>query len=203
MKKILIPMVGLLLMAGCGQSAREETATTATEEPQTEMRQEEEAPAASRESTQAAAVTEKRGEKAEVDFLSDCDALEIWQGTIQGVPNADARDMYIMAQCFSNREFDLIVYSNRKIGLSEAADDKAGTIKPNVPGAEYYAFEIPKREADPAEEETETFAYVFPSQVKVYKRFEDGWYQVHQEQVSSFEELGRLKLNTVQKRIGS
>lgn len=203
MKKILIPMAGLLLLVGCGQSGREETATTTVEEPQTELVQKEEAPAFRQENTPPETVADKRGQKADVDFLSECDALEVWQGTIQGVPTNEAGDVYVMAQCFSNRHFDLIVYSTRKIGLGDAADDKAGTIKPDLQGAEYYAFEIPKREADPTEEETEAFAYVFPSQVKVYKRFEDGWYQIHQEQVGSFEQLGRLKLDTVKKRTGS
>lgn len=205
MKKILIPVAGLLLLAGCSQSPKEETATGTTNA--VEIQQQEPAgepsPVAEKEQPARSARAEEKGEKATVDFLTACDALEVWQGAIQGVPAAETGGIYVMAQCFTNKDFDLIVFSNKKLGLGEAADDKRGTIKAGIPGAEYYAFEIPKKEAEESEEETEAFSYVFPSQVKVYKRFEDGWYLIRQERVSSFEELGQLKYSTVHKRTRS
>jgi hypothetical protein len=136
-------------------------------------------------------------DKIDFDFLSVCDSLEIWQGGIQGVPKSDSTGLYIMAQCFANKSFDLIVYSNREIELKEGVDYKNRRIRNGIEGAVYYAFVIPKKVPENPENEFDTYEYVFPSKVKVYRYFPGGWILIKEKEVNSFEELGRLKINSI------
>ncbi|AHM62410.1 hypothetical protein D770_20805 [Flammeovirgaceae bacterium 311] len=189
-------------MTACGGSGNENTAST-SEEALTEVEGPTVAADDIREDSPAPTASEKKGEKVNFDFLSDCNSLETWQGAIQGVQNAGSPGIYIMGQCFSNRHYDVIVYSRQAIKLGEATDTKSGNIRQGLPGATYYAFEIPKKEAEDPEDEFESFDYVFPSEVKVYQRREDGWYLINRKRVGSFEELGRLKLNTIQQNQAS
>ena len=144
--------------------------------------------------------TEAKLKKSTVDFLSLCDSLEIWKGGIQGVPQSDSTGVYIMAQCASNKEFDLIVYCERELSLDEATDYSKETIKNDIRDAAYYAFEIPKHKSINLEEGLDTYDYFFPCEVNVYKRFDDGWYLISKNRITSFEQLGRLKLNTIYKK---
>ncbi|MFN8415747.1 MAG: hypothetical protein U0U66_05405 [Cytophagaceae bacterium] len=140
------------------------------------------------------------GENMEVvnfDFLSDCDSLEMWLGTIQGIDRFDSTGPFIMAQCFANMHYDLIVYSSSKLELNNCANYKENRIVCNVSNVEYYAFQIPKKVPENPENEFDVFDYVYPSEVKIYKLFGKGWYQIDQQTINSFEELGRLKLKTI------
>jgi hypothetical protein len=199
MNKIFILIFGLWLVTACNQSGSENT-TSAAEEALTEVEGPTVAAEDMLEDSPAPTAAEKEGEKVDFDFLTDCNSLETWQGAIQGVETAGSPGIYVMGQCFANRHYDVIVYSNREIKLGDATDTKSGDIKEGLPGATYYAFEIPKKEAVDPEDEFETFDYVFPSEVKVYERRNDGWYLINRKRVSSFEELGSLKLNTIQQK---
>jgi hypothetical protein len=46
-------------------------------------------------------------------------------------------------------------------------------------------------------EDLDTYDYVFPSSVQVFKRTDKGWVLIKTQDVASFEQLGRLKLNTI------
>ena len=136
-------------------------------------------------------------EKVDFDFLTDCDSLEIWSGGIQGVERSDSTGVYLMAQCFSNKHYDLIVYSEQVVDYKYAVDNVTKNINSKIDGASYYAYEIPKIIPKNHENEFDTYEYVYPSEVKVYKLFNDGWYLIRKEKVKSFEQLGRLKLNSL------
>ncbi len=144
--------------------------------------------------------TENKIEKIEFNFLSECDSLQIWQGGIQGVAFSDSTGPFLMAQCFANKHYDLVVFSDRTIDLNEGADYKGNRIVDGLAGAEYYAFEIPKRVLEHPESEFDTFDYIFPNQVKIYKQFDDGWYLINEVNADSFEDLGRIKLNVIYKK---
>ena len=194
--------LSILILCGwslfsCSQSAKENTEAEVVEAPAEAPVQDATVEEVEKPEDSAPATAEKRTGKLDFDFLTDCKGLDIWRGAVQGVPASDAKALYIMAQCASNRQYDLIVYSEREIDLGAATDAKKGSIKKGLAGATYYAFEIPKKEAVDPQDEAETFEYVFPSEVKVYKLFEDGWYLINSKRVSSFEELGSLKINTI------
>ncbi|WP_224997690.1 hypothetical protein [Cesiribacter sp. SM1] len=202
MKKLTILILGLWLATACNQSGSEKAATK-SEEALTEVEGPMVAADDIRENRPAPTEVEKKGEKVDFDFLTECDALETWQGAIQGVEASGNPGIYVMGQCASNRHYDVIVHSNNNIKLGDATDTKSGDIREGLSGATYYAFEIPKKEAVDPEDEFETFDYVFPSEVRVYQRFEDGWYLINRKRVNSFEELGSLKLNTIQQNPAS
>ncbi|MCR6639839.1 MAG: hypothetical protein NVV82_12890 [Sporocytophaga sp.] len=144
--------------------------------------------------------TEYKLKKIEFDFLSECDSLQIWQGGIQGVAFSDSTGPFLMAQCFENKHYDLVVFSDRVIDLKEGANYKENRIADGLTNSEYYAFEIPKKVPENPENEFDTFDYIFPNQVKIYKQFNDGWYLINEVNVDSFEDLGRIKLNTIYKK---
>jgi hypothetical protein len=144
--------------------------------------------------------TENKSKKIEFDFLSECDSLQIWQGGIQGVAFSDSTGPFLMAQCFANKHYDLVVFSDRVIDLKEGVDYKENRIVNGLAGVQYYAFEIPKKVPEHPENEFDTFDYVFPNLVKIYKHFDDGWYLINEVHADSFEDLGRIKLNTIYKK---
>jgi len=188
-------IIGLYILIGCKQSSEKSTLSQKTDSVFQDTIAEIE--------PKKIPVTEQQEtkiEKIDFDFLSDCDSLQMWQGGIQGVDVSDSTAPFIMAQCFSNKHFDLVVYSKREIGLKEGTDFKEKVIKNGITGAEYYAFEIPKKVPEEPENEFDTYDYIYPNEVKIYKLFEDGWYLIKRENVNSFEELGRLKLNSIYKK---
>lgn len=197
-KNMKIPytlIIGLYILIGCKQSSEKSTLSQKTDSVFQDTIAEIE--------PKKIPVTEQQEtkiEKIDFDFLSDCDSLQMWQGGIQGVDVSDSTAPFIMAQCFSNKHFDLVVYSKREIGLKEGTDFKEKVIKNGITGAEYYAFEIPKKVPEEPENEFDTYDYIYPNEVKIYKLFEDGWYLIKRENVNSFEELGRLKLNSIYKK---
>lgn len=138
-------------------------------------------------------------EKSDFDFLSDCSSLEIWTGGIQGIEKSDSSHPYPMGRCITNKHYELILFPTGEFEHS----DFVSLIKKNkfsaLQNAAMYAFEIPMKESEEQENEFDTFEYVFPSIVKVFKKFTDGWYLINSEKINSEEELGRLKLNTIYK----
>ncbi|HSZ72650.1 MAG TPA: hypothetical protein VK750_08230 [Cytophagaceae bacterium] len=130
--------------------------------------------------------------KVNFNFLLDCDSLQLWKGRVEGARSDSS--LYIMAQCFANKHYDVIVYSKKDIALKDAIDFNRQTIQDKLPGAFYYAYELPKVLPKNPENEFDTYDYVFPSEVKVYKLKNDGWYFTGKQKVNSLEELGRLKL---------
>jgi hypothetical protein len=63
-----------------------------------------------------------------------------------------------------------------------------------------FAFVIPKTEPTEPENEFDVFDYVFPSDVKIYKKNTGTWKLINTERVESFEQLGELKLKTVTRK---
>jgi hypothetical protein len=132
-----------------------------------------------------------KGEKIDFDFLTGCDSLERWRGGIQGTQKHSMTCCYMMAQCFANKHYDLIAFNEQDVQRRNSK--KTNDQKPTT----YFAFEIPKKIPETPENEFDTFDYIFPSDVKVYRKFDDGWYLINSERVETFQELGELKLNTL------
>ena len=193
MKKLLILILVAHILFGCESSSETESVIKKTEV-------EQDTAIDKIENTHSAAKQEVKIEKIDFDFLTDCDSLDMWQGGIQGIDVSDSTGPFIMAQCFSNKHFDLVIYSNREIGLKEGTNFKEKSIKNGITDAEYYAFEISKKTPENAENEFDTYDYIYPSEVKIYKLFQDGWYLIKRQNVNSFEELGRLKLKSIYKK---
>lgn len=138
----------------------------------------------------------------DIDFLCDCDSLEFWKGKIQGAKESDSLGIYCMGQCATNLNFDIILFSKVALELKDCREwenKKNKRIYDSIPGVEYYVFEIPKTKSLEPENEFDTYNYVFPSEVKVYKKFEDGWFLIKKEKVNSIEQLGSLKAKTILK----
>lgn len=143
---------------------------------------------------------EQKIEKTDINFLCDCDSLEFWSGGIQGISASDSTGPYCMGQCYTNLNFDIILYSKDDLELRDCMvwkNKKVERILDSIPNVEYYAFEIPKTRQLEPEDEFDKFEYVYPSEVKVYKKYEDGWYLIRTERVNNFEELSRLKVNAI------
>ncbi len=143
---------------------------------------------------------EKKIEKTDINFLCDCDSLEFWEGGIQGVTTSDSTGVYCMGQCATNLDFDIILFSEKELKLNDCIEwknNKTERIYDAIQGVEYYVFEIPKTKHAAPENQFDTYDYVYPSEVNVYKKFDEGWYLIKKETVKTFEQLGRLKLNTL------
>lgn len=141
-------------------------------------------------------VETKPYETSEVDFFTVCDNLELWKGGIQGVPSSDSTGPYIMGQCFGDAHFDIIVYAEKDVELSDAVINHKD-LNTSLEGVSYFAFEIPKVTKENPEDEFDLYDYVYPSEVKVYKNVEGEWRLINTKEVSSFEELGQLKLESI------
>lgn len=115
-------------------------------------------------------------------FESDCDDLSIWEGGIQGVERSKKSYPYKMAECHSNLHYDLI------------------WTKSETEQQTCFAFVIPKVEPSEPENEFDIYDYVFPSDVKIYRKNAATWQLISTERVGSFEQLGELKLKTVTKK---
>lgn len=139
----------------------------------------------------------KKTKRTDFDFLSECDSLEIWKGGIQGTTEKQKTCCYIMAQCFSNKHYDVIVFNENDLELNVGSSYQENRINDNLVNTTYFAFEIPKKVPESPENEFDTFDYIYPSEVKIYQKFSDGWYLIETIEVSSFEELGELKLKTI------
>jgi hypothetical protein len=149
--------------------------------------------------------------KSSVDFLSACDSLRSWQGGVQGIDMSDSSGIYPMAECHTNDSYDLIWVPNT--GILKLKDSVGERLldyyhlegKKGFKNLTCYAFTIRKtkhKSTDQSDggcdcEDLDEYDYVFPSHVIVYKRIEQEWKQIATANIKSFEELGRLKLNTI------
>jgi hypothetical protein len=147
-----------------------------------------------------------------IDYCSACDSLDTWKGGIQGVDNSDSTGIYLFAECHTNKAYDLLFVPKGDIikfkssltydSLSRYYDAAQKMTYANL---DCYAFVIKKtthkkevsQDKDCDCEDLDTYDYVFPSSVRVFKRTDGGWGLIKTKVVASFEQLGRLKLNTI------
>ncbi len=147
-----------------------------------------------------------------IDYCRVCDSLDSWQGGIQGVNFSDSTGVFPFAECHTNKFFDLIWVPKGdiiKFKLSMGDDLEKyyyESKKENYKDLDCYSFVIPKTKhtIDYGNddgcgdcEDLDTYDYVFPSQVNVFKKTNNGWKLLSTKNIKSFEELGRLKLNTI------
>jgi hypothetical protein len=144
-------------------------------------------------------------EKVDIDFCADCKNLDTWIGGIQGVEISDSTKVYPFGECHTNLSYDLIwvpkgdiLKFNKEMGHDrllvyyeeESFNNKYSKL-------DCFSFVIPKKKKKPTAKDNSPFSYVFPSEVKVYKRTDNVWALIGAKNVKSFEELGRLKLNSI------
>ena len=147
-----------------------------------------------------------------IDYCTACDSLDIWKGGIQGVENSDSTGIYLFAECHTNKAYDLLFVPKGDIikFISSVTYDSLSRFynvaqKMNYKSLDCYAFVIKKtkhkkeisQDKDCDCEDLETYDYVFPSTVRVFKRENKNWTLIKTSTVASFEQLGRLKLNTI------
>ena len=146
-----------------------------------------------------------------IDYCTVCDSLDSWQGGIQGVDLSDSTGIYLFGECHTNKSFDLLYVPKGNIirfkssissdSLSKYYDSK----DINHKNLDCYSFVIKQtkhiekksQNKDCDCEDLDPYDYVFPSIVKVFKRTNNGWALIKTKNVTSFEQLGRLKLNTI------
>ncbi len=133
------------------------------------------------------------------DFESDCDNISSWVGEIQGVEQAKGKSPYLMAECHTNLNYDLIWVVGKKTDitalrlnnhLKKESDSEIENLK-------CFAFVIPKTLPSKPENEFDVYDYVFPSAVKVYSKKAGNWELIETKKVDSFSQFGELKLRTV------
>ena len=137
------------------------------------------------------------------NFEADCDDLSSWVGGIQGIERSKKTYPYMMAECHTNLNYDLIWVKPKKESedlsfrlmqhLNSKTDEEIDQLK-------CFAFVIPKVEPVEPENEFDVYDYVFPSDVKIYEKNNGTWQLINTERVESFEQLGELKLKTVTKK---
>jgi hypothetical protein len=142
-----------------------------------------------------------------VNFCTACDSLDSWKGSIQGVQVSDSTGVYPMAECHTNKSYDLIWTPKEGIFKLISTIGSASLItffdneeKNNFKNFDCYAFVIPKTKKvikEYQEGDDGNWDYVFPCQVKIYKKQNLGWTLLKTTNIKSFEELGRLKLNCI------
>lgn len=147
-----------------------------------------------------------------IDYCTVCDSLDMWQGGIQGVDRSDSTGTFLFGECHTNKAFDLLYVPKGDILKFKSSISDASLSKyydngkdDNYKNLDCYSFVIKKTEhkkqvsqdKDCDCEDLDTYDYVFPSTVKVFRRTDEGWLLIKTKRVSSFEQLGRLKLNTV------
>ena len=147
-----------------------------------------------------------------IDYCTVCDSLDMWQGGIQGVDRSDSTGTFLFGECHTNKSYDLFYVPKGDILKlkSSISDDSLSKYYDNGKEANYknldcYSFVIKKTEhkkqvskdKDCDCEDLDTYDYVFPSSVQVFKRTNDGWVLIKTKEVTSFEQLVRLKLNTI------
>jgi len=135
--------------------------------------------------------------KVDIDFLTACDSLEMWLGGIQGVNQSDSIGPYILGECHTNKHYDVIVYHQSRIALDVGTNYQENRIVGDIQGADYFVFEMPKKYPSKTLNDDVRFDYIFRTDVKINRRIGKQWYLIGTKQVKSFEELGRLKLNTI------
>jgi hypothetical protein len=147
-----------------------------------------------------------------IDYCTACDSLDVWQGGIQGVEPSDSTGIFLFGECHTNKAYDLLYVPKGDIlkFKSSLSDDSLSKYYDNEKEVNYknldcYSFVIKKtghkkqvsQDKDCDCEDLDTYDYIFPSTVKVLKRTDEGWRLIKTKDIASFEEFGRLKLNTV------
>jgi len=145
-----------------------------------------------------------------IDFCKICDSLDTWQGGIQGVNVSDSTRVYPFAECHTNKFFDLIwvpkgdiLKFKDSIGFDNLFKYYDNSKKEKYKNLDCYSFVITKKKHIPEKnnnndgEDLDTYDYIFPNNVSVFKKIDKGWALITTKNVKSFEELGRLKLNTI------
>ncbi|MDX2048336.1 MAG: hypothetical protein SFU87_16225 [Chitinophagaceae bacterium] len=136
-------------------------------------------------------------------FYNSCSDLQSWVGGIQGVPPSDSTKPYLFLECHTNNSFDIICVP--KIEFKMRRDINPDTVsnmfyragKNGYKELNCFAFVLPKIKPKEPENDRDEFDYVYPSKVMIYKNSGNRWELVNSHIINSFEELGRLKLNTV------
>jgi hypothetical protein len=144
------------------------------------------------------------------DFFKICDSLEVWQGGIQGTQVSDSTGPFIFAECHTNKEYDLIWVPKGNILEFKTLIGRDSLFKfydkeerNHFQNLDCYSFVIPKKghisnnDSSCDCEDLDTYDYVFPSTVKVYKWTNNKWESKLSKTVRTFEELGQLKINTI------
>ncbi|MEQ8237834.1 MAG: hypothetical protein RIA69_01410 [Cyclobacteriaceae bacterium] len=136
------------------------------------------------------------------NFEADCDELSSWIGGIQGVEQSRKTTPYLMAECHSNLNYDLIwvLPKNSDITAFRLTQHLNNGTDKEIEKLRSFAFVIPKVDPIEPENEFDVYDYVFPSYVEVYTRNNGTWKLINTEQIESFEQLGELKLKTVTKK---
>ena len=106
-----------------------------------------------------------------------------------------------MAECHTNKSYDLIWVPKGDILKAGELENYINAKKNNFKDFDCYAFVIRKTRSKAQGGDCECgeneYDYVFPSMVTVYRMANKGWKKITIEPVASFEQLGRLKLNTI------
>ena len=157
-------------------------------------------------------VTTTNKTTSSIEYCTACDSLDTWKGGIQGLDNNDSTGIYLFAECHTNKAYDLLFVPKRDIIKFKSSTTSDSLLryydaaqKMNYMNLDGYAFVIKKtthkkevsHDKDCDCEDLDTYDYVFPSSVQVFKRTDKDWVLIKTQDVASFEQLGRLKLNTI------
>lgn len=134
------------------------------------------------------------------NFSLNCDSLEYWFGGLQGVENNEAACCYKMAYCNAPKFYDLIWAPENFIHVKQGMDNgELSTYFDETPEKDLicYLFEVEKTNNDDPQDEFDLYKYVYPSEVSVKIKYKGIWYDIDQQTINTFEELGQLKLETI------
>ncbi len=134
------------------------------------------------------------------NFSLKCDSLEYWFGGLQGVGNKKLACCYKMAYCNSPKYYDLIWAPENFVNFKQDMENgELSAYFDETPEKDLicYLFEVNKTENDDPQDEFDLYKYVYPSQVNVKIKHKGTWYNVDQKTINTFEELGQLKLETI------
>jgi hypothetical protein len=130
------------------------------------------------------------------DYILSCDAIEFWEGSIQG---SGSTKVFILGECYNGgSSYDVVLVPNK---VYENALKIFLTNKNKW--YDYFTafvFFVDKKESVNPENEFDKYEYIFPTNVKVIKSSKmREWVDVGSSSISSFEELGRYKITLIEK----
>lgn len=127
------------------------------------------------------------------DFLNDS-CLEFWVGGIQRV---EASSILVLGECFKGQNsYDMLAIpkGNIKNEIGSSLLNAFKRSKNDVTAFKVYALLLPKKMQEEPENEFDKYDYIFPSEVKVYERNEQGeWIKLQDRKINSINELNSLK----------
>lgn len=129
------------------------------------------------------------------DYILNCDAIEFWEGSIQG---SGSTEVYVLGECYNGESsYDVVLVPNR------VYENALNTFNSNKNRwYDYFTafvFFVGKKESENPENEFDKYEYIFPSDVKVIKSSKTReWVDVGSSCISSFEELGRFKITSIE-----